>query len=202
MSRFRCLKTGWLAAVLFLSCSGARPKEPFESDLKGSNTVVGAVLVENDGLDDLFESKTSGITVVLVGQWTQDGKRASKGYRIRTDKNGYFRLSAVPAGAFVLKGIELDIGFANRMLITSVWEGESQIFTPGERMIDFNVRVWPPERTDPVNDMGIHYFRIDRTGGIDHNRFQSLNNVRLGLKDKTYTMPNPKTYFENQKPSG
>jgi len=201
MKRFRRPAITALAAFALLSCSSTRPKQPGDSGLGGPNALVGAVLVENDGLDDVFESKTANITVVLVGKWTLDGKTESKGYRIRTDKNGYFRLSAVPAGAYVLKGIELDIGFANRMLITSVWEGESQIYIAGERMIDFNVRVWPPERPDPINDMGIHYFRIDRTGSIDHNRFQSLKDARLGLKDKTYTMLNPKTYFEDQKPS-
>jgi hypothetical protein len=163
--------------------------------IENPTDVVGAVLVENDGIDDLFESITANITVVLVRKFVLNGKEESRGHRIRTDKNGYFRLENVPAGSSVLKGIELDLGYANRMLITSVWEGESQMYTPGGRMIDFTVRIWPPSDPGPVTDMGIHYFRIDRSSRITHNRFQSLNGASLGLKGKTYTLKNPKSYY-------
>ena len=190
----------WLAAwalfsAILLSCSGSKPKGEMPKVIENPTVVVGAVLVENDGIDDRFESITANITVILVRKFLLDGKEESKGYRIRTDQNGYFRLENVPAGSSVLKGIELDLGYANRMLITSVWEGESQIYTTGGRMIDFNVRVWPPSSPGPVTDMGIQYFRIDRSGRITHNRFQSLNGASLGLKDKTYTMKNPKSYY-------
>jgi hypothetical protein len=104
-------------------------------------------------------------------------------------------------GAYVLKGIELDIGFANRMLVTSIWEGNSQIYVAEERMIDYNVRVWPPADPGPVTDMGIRYFRIDRSGRIFDGRFSSLNGTELGLKGKTYTMPNPKSVFKESTPA-
>ena len=189
------LAAGALFSAILLSCSGSKPKGEMPKVIENPTVVVGAVLVENDGIDDLFESITANITIVLVRKFLRDGKEESKGYRIKTDPNGYFRLENVPAGSCVLKGIELDLGYANRMLITSVWEGESQMYTPGGRMIDFTVRVWPPSDPGPVTDMGIHYFRIDRSSRITHNRFQSLNGASLGLKDKTYTMKNPKSYY-------
>jgi hypothetical protein len=197
MKRNHRLAAGALFSAILLSCSGAKPKGESPAVIENPTVVVGAVLVENDGIDDLFESITANITVVLVRKFVLNGKEESSGHRIRTDKNGYFRLENVPAGSSVLKGIELDLGYANRMLITSVWEGESQIYTTGGRMIDFNVRVWPPSNPGPVTDMGIHYFRIDRSSRIMHDRFQSLNGRGLALKGKAYTMPNPKTYFKN-----
>jgi hypothetical protein len=195
----RACRLGAMALLLtvFLACSGAKPKAETTAFPENPTSVVGAVLVENDGIDDLFEPVTANITVVLVRKFLLDGKEQSKGYRIKTDRNGYFRLENVTAGSSVLKGIELDLGYANRMLITSIWEGDSQIYTTGGRMIDFNVRVWPTSNPGPVTDMGIQYFRIDRSGRISHNRFQSLNGASLGLKDKTYTMPDPKVYFKN-----
>jgi hypothetical protein len=183
-----------LLAVL-TSCSGSKPKGEMPKAIENPTVVVGAVLVENDGMDDRFESITANITVVLVRKFLLDGKEESKGYRLKTDRNGYFRLENVPAGSSVLKGIELDLGYTNRMLITSIWEGDSQMYTTGDRMIDFNVRVWPPSDPGPVTDMGIRYFRIDRSGRISNNQFQSLNGASLGLKDKTYTMKNPKSYY-------
>jgi hypothetical protein len=189
------LAAGTLFSAILLSCSGSKPKGETPKVIENPTVVVGAVLVENDGIDDRFESITANITVVLVRKFLLDGKEESKGYRIKTDKNGYFRLENVPAGSSVLKGIELDLGYANRMLITSIWEGDSQMYTTGGRMIDFNVRVWPPSNPGPVTDMGIRYFRIDRSGRISHNQFQSLSGASLGLKDKTYTMKNPKSYY-------
>jgi hypothetical protein len=187
--------TAMLMSAILLSCSGSKPKGEMPKAIENPTVVVGAVLVENDGIDDRFESITANITVVLVRKFLLDGKEESKGYRIKTDRNGYFRLENVPAGSSVLKGIELDLGYANRMLITSIWEGDSQMYTTGGRMIDFNVRVWPPSNAGPVTDMGIRYFRIDRSGRISHNQFQSLNGASLGLKDKAYTMKNPKSYY-------
>ena len=192
------LAAGALFSAILLSCSGSKPKGEIPKGIENPTVVVGAILVENDGIDDLFESVTANITVVVVRKVVRNGREESRGYRIRTDKNGYFRLENVSAGSSLLKGIELDLGYANRMLITSVWEGESQIYVPGGRMIDFNVRVWPPPDSGSVTDMGIHYFRIDRSNRIAHNRFQSLNGASLGLKDKTYTMPDPKEYFKNR----
>ena len=189
------LAAGALFSAVLLSCSGSRPKGEMPKAIENPTVVVGAVLVENDGIDDRFESITANITVVLVRKFLLGGKEESKGYRIKTDRNGYFRLENVPPGSNVLKGIELDLGYANRMLITSIWEGESQMYTTGGRMIDFNVRVWPPSDPGPVTDMGIQYFRIDRSGRISHNQFQSLSGASLGLKDKTYTMKNPKSYY-------
>lgn len=197
MKRIRWLGAAALLSAVLLSCSGAKPKGEALIATENPTTVVGAVLVENDGIDDLFESVTANIVVVLVRKFDRNGKEESKGYRIRTDPNGYFRLENVSAGSSVLKGIELDLGYANRMLITSVWEGESQIYVPGGRMIDFNVRVWPPSDSGAVTDLGIHYFRVDRSSRITHDRFQSLNGRGLALKGKTYTMPNPKVYFKN-----
>jgi hypothetical protein len=195
MIRLFRFRSAMLLSAVLISCSGPQPKGETPVIPENPTSVVGAVLVENDGIDDRFESITANITVVLVRKFLLDGKEESKGYRIKTDPNGYFRLENVPAGSSVLKGIELDLGYANRMLITSIWEGDSQMYTTGGRMIDFNVRVWPPTDPGPVADMGIRYFRIDRSGRISHNRFQSLNGASLGLKDKTYTMPNPKIYF-------
>ena len=67
--------------------------------------LVGAILLENNGVEDVFESKTANIRVVVVGKSSIDGRE--EGYRVKTDENGYFMIPNVPPGAYVIKGIEV-----------------------------------------------------------------------------------------------
>ena len=189
-----------VALVNLLGCSTTQ-KMVFQEPEAGKSLLVGAVLVENDGIDDLYESKTANITVVIVNKFIQEGKEGSKGYRIKTDKNGYFMIPNVAPGSFVLKGIEVDLGFTERFIISSMWEGNRQIFFAGANMIDYNVRIWPPERNEKIIDLGINYFKLDNAGRILFDSFKSLNNNVLGLKDKRYTMPAPIDYFKEKYPA-
>jgi len=189
-----------VAVVLFMHCASPVLKVEMELPEAGRSIVVGAILVENDGIDDLYQAKTSNTTVVVVGRHTQDGKEVSDGYRLKTDKNGYFFIPNVPPGAYVLKGIEVDVGFTNRMMISSRWEGNSQVYIPADYMIDYTVRVWPDEVKEPVIDMGIHYFKLDHAGRIYHDQFVILQNAVLGLKGIRHTMARPKKYYENLYP--
>lgn len=183
------------AALMILLACGTTQKLVFQEPEAGKSLLVGAVLVENDGIDDLYESKTANITVVIVNKFSQEGKEESKGYRIKTDKDGYFMIPNVQPGSFVLKGIEVDLGFNERYIISSMWEGNRQIFFTGANMIDYNVRIWPPENNEKVINLGINYFKVDNADRILFDNFKSLNNNVLGLKDRRYTMPSPANYY-------
>lgn len=187
------------ALYILIGC-GTTQKMVFQEPEAGKSLLVGAVLVENDGIDDLYESKTANITVVIVSKFAQDGKESSKGYRIKTDKDGYFMIPNVQPGSFVLKGIEVDLGFSERYIISSMWEGNRQIFFTGANMIDYNVRIWPPENNEKVINLGINYFKVDNADRILYDNFKSLNNNMLGLKDKRYTMPSPVNYYKAKYP--
>lgn len=189
-----------IALVMFGDCASPVMKVEMELPETGRSIVVGAILVENDGIDDLYQAKTSNVTAVVVGRYMQDGKEVSEGYRLKTDKNGYFFIPNVPPGAYVLKGIEVDVGFTNRMMISSRWEGNSQIYIPADYMIDYAVRVWPDEEKERVIDMGIRYFKLDKAGRIYNDQFVSLQDVVLGLKGIHHTMARPKKYFEDLYP--
>ncbi|MDZ7376629.1 MAG: hypothetical protein ONB13_08405 [candidate division KSB1 bacterium] len=188
------------AALMILLACGTTQKLVFQEPEAGKSLLVGAVLVENDGIDDLYESKTANITVVIVSKFSQEGKEESKGYRIKTDKDGYFMIPNIQPGSFVLKGIEVDLGFNERYIISSMWEGNRQIFFTGANMIDYNVRIWPPENNEKVINLGINYFKIDNAGRILYDNFKSLNNNVLGLKDKRHTMPSPVNYYLTKYP--
>ncbi|MDZ7261562.1 MAG: hypothetical protein ONB05_05590 [candidate division KSB1 bacterium] len=183
-----------------MTCATTGSKFILQGPEEGKSLLVGAVLVENDGIDDLYQSKTSNIIVIVVGKSIQNGEEVTKGYRVKTDKDGYFMIQNVPPGSYVLKGIELDIGYTTRFLVTSRWEGNRQLYLQESRMVDYNVRIWPPETHDRIIDMNINYFKIDNAGRIFYDRFSLLNNALLGLKDKRHTMANPKAYFKEKYP--
>lgn len=187
------------ALIILIGCSPTQ-KLVFQEPEAGKSLLVGAVLVENDGIDDLYESKTLNITVVIVNKFIQDGKEQSKGYRIKTDPNGYFMIPNVAPGSYVLKGIEVDLGFTERYIINSMWDGNRQFFFAGATMIDYNVRVWPPESKEKIINVGINYFKLDNAGRILSENFKELNNDLLGLKDKRYTMPGPVDYHRQKYP--
>ena len=186
--------------LLIVGCAATVSKVEMQEPELGKSLLVGAVLVENDGIDDLYQSKTSNINVIVVGRNVEDGKAVEKGYRLKTDKNGYFFLSNVPAGTYILKGIEVDVGYTNRMLISSRWEGQRQIYIQGGYMIDYNVRYWPEPDMGRVIDMGIHYFKLDNAGRIYHDTFPFLHNTILGLKDVVHTMSSPSKYYRDKHP--
>lgn len=185
-----------LCAFLF-GCAAGK-KISLEEPVAGKSLLVGAVLVENLGLEDVYEAKTGKITVVLVGKWLENGREKSEGFRVRTDENGYFFLPNVNPGSWVIKGVELDVGFTMHLLITSRWEGNTRIFEPAGTMIDNIVRVWPTAEEGKVMDIGIQYIRLEFSGQIHDQQFSRLNQTRLGLKDKTYTMAAPGQYFASR----
>jgi hypothetical protein len=185
----------------FLISCGSQKVILMEEPTGEGKLLVGAVLLENDGIDDVNESRTANITVIIVGQFLEKGEQVTKGYRIKSDKNGYFFIPNVPSGSFIIKGLEGDIGYANHVLISSRWEGNRQVFVQESGMIDFTVRVWPPASQDKIIDLKINYFKIDRTGRIYSDVFNQLKEKELGLKGKQYTMVGPKEYYKNLNPN-
>ncbi len=189
----------YLYLILQTGCA-ANQKFVQETPEAGKALVVGAVLVENDGIEDVYAAHKGNIDVVIVGKHMENGEEVIEGYRVKTDENGYYLLQNVPPGSYVVKGFEVDLAFSTRMIITSRWEGTTQIYYPIDTIIDNNVRYWPPAVSGPVIDMGIQYFRIDASKRIFDNKFKSLKNRTLGLPDHSYTMPDPAQYFEQKYP--
>ncbi|GAB4362901.1 MAG: hypothetical protein Kow0042_00310 [Calditrichia bacterium] len=185
--------------TLFLFCATPH-KLVLEEPQEGKSLVVGAVLVENDGVEDVYEVKKGKITVILVGKTMVDGKEETRAYRLQTDENGYFALPNVPPGAYVVKGIEVDLGYTTRLLVTSRWEGNTQIYYPAEVFVDQTVRVWPPFSVHKIINLDIRYFRIDASHRILDEVFQSLQDAVLALPEVRHTMPNPVDYYQSKYP--
>lgn len=187
------------AALLLLDCTASQ-KFTAESPQPGKSILIGAILVENDGLEDVYEAKTANITVVIIGKSETNGKEVTQGYRVKTNPDGYYMIQNVPPGAYVIKGIELDLGYETRMIISSRWEGNTQYYYPGDMMINHTVRVWPPSSNQRVIDLQIRYFIIDASQVVQFDVIKSLDNAKLAIPDNRYTMADPETYFREKFP--
>ena len=183
-----------------LNCASSQKALIIQETQEGKSVLVGAVLVENNGIDELYRAKTSKITVIVVGKFKVNGKELTKGYRVKTDKNGYFIIQNVNPGSYVLKGIEVDVGYTNRDFITSRWEGDKQHFYNSGSVIDHIVRVWPDEQKGKVINLHINYFMLDNAGRVYFNRYKALRNTKLALEKNGYTMLNPAKYFKEKYP--
>jgi len=188
-----------IVLMCLFSCAG-ETKFVQQDPQEGKSLLVGAILVENDGIEDVYEVKTAKITVIIVGKSGEGAKEESKGYRVKTDEKGYYILQNVPPGSYVIKGIEVDLGYETRLLLTSRWDGNTQIYYPIETMIDNTVRVWPEPTDKKIINMGVAYFKVDFAWRVIHERYNALENASLGIENKTYTMPNPVQYFKQKYP--
>ncbi len=187
-------------AMLSLVGCAASKKMSLQKPEPGKSLLVGAVLVENDGLEDVYEAKTANITLVIVGKSIQNGKEVVKGYRVKTDPDGYYMIQNVPPGSYVIKGFEVDLGYETHLIISSRWDGNTQSYYPEQFMIDNTVRVWPPAENQRIINMEIRYFKIDAAKRIAFDNIKSMKDAKLAVKGNSYTMPDPVKYFQTKYP--
>lgn len=191
------------ALMQLISCAvtgSYTEQEPEE----GKAILVGAILVENFGMGDMFDSKKSNIVVKIAAKHEIDGEEVVKTYRTMTDPNGYYMLQNVEPGYFIIKGVELSVVPNERTFVNAIWDGERRYYemTEEERTGDFTVRYWTREYEGPVIDMGIMHFEIGITerGHVLYNRFTELTNAKLRLPGITYNMENPVDYYHGRLP--
>ena len=189
-----------ISVVVLIGCTGSQ-QFVAEKPQTGKSLVVGGVLLENNGLEGKYETIFSKITLVVVGKSIEDGEEVTKGYRVKTDENGYFVLQNVPAGAYVIKGFEADVGFETRLFVTSRWDGNRQSFYYSGAPIDHTVRVWPEMSTEKIIDLQITYFMVDQAMRVANDNFKLLLNKPGIIPGSNYTMKNPVKYYSEKYPT-
>jgi len=87
----------------------------------GKSTVVGAVVIDlNGSLYIQYEPLRSNLPIrVAVEFQTPKGKTTMYSYKIQTDENGYYRIENAPAGKYILKAIEMNIGQSTHITAAS-----------------------------------------------------------------------------------
>jgi len=203
MRRFRNLFMVAALSFLLLSCASMTTTREFvlEEPQPGMSAVVGAIIVENDGVDGYYQSVTRNIGVYIAGKSTQDGEEQTEAYKVYTDENGYFMLQNVPPGSYELKGIEFILGVGQEIRVSLDWEGGRKYYHIIEGEMNYMIRNWPDEVNETIINKGINYFLVDRIVRLrGMNTFDSLDGQTLNLPDETYNMPAPPEYFSEKYP--
>jgi hypothetical protein len=192
-------------SILIFACFNIRcvPTQKFvlEEPQTNKSMVIGAILVENIGLEDVYEAKKANIVVTIVGKSIEAGKESTEGYRVKTNPDGYYMIPNVPPGSYVIKGIELDLGYETHLIIGSYWDSNLQIYRPEQFMIDQIVKVWPAMSNDRIINLNIRYFKIDAAQRIAYDTFKRIDSASVSLPQIRHTMPNPIDYFKVQYPA-
>ncbi|MBD3273818.1 MAG: hypothetical protein GF372_00820 [Candidatus Marinimicrobia bacterium] len=196
----------FIMAAVFLHISGCAVTGGYQEEppQEGKSILVGAILVENFGLGDIYDSKKSNIIVKLSGKHVIDGEEVIRTYRTTTDPNGYYMIQNVEPGYYIIKGLEMSLVPNERYYVHAIWDGERRYYelTTSDMEGDYTVRYWEQEYEGRVIDMGIMHFEVGITsrGHMLYNRFTELQNARLRLPGITYNMQNPVEYYEERFP--
>lgn len=198
----RILLFASLVMVLLIQQCAVTGNYVTEEPQPGKALLVGAILVENFGIGEIYDSKTAGITVKVVGRYEENGQEVTQTYRTKTDAKGYYMIQNVEPGSYIVKGLEMNLVPNDRTYVTAIWDGERRFYEITEKQQDYIVRFWPPEKSGPVIDMGIMHFEVGITdrGHVLYNNFNELNNNKLQLPGIRYTMKNPVTYYQEMFP--
>jgi hypothetical protein len=200
MQRTSLIFTLVLSAVLINAC-GQSKNFVMQEPQADRSLLIGAVLVENAGLEDVYEAKKANITVIIVGKSDQQGNETSQGYRVKTNEDGYFLIANVPPGSYVVKGFEVDLGYETHLLIGSYWDENIQVFRPEQLMINYTVQVWPPPSDDRIINMDIRYFRIDAAHRVAYDTFKRIESAAISIPEIKHTILNPLDYFKMKYPN-
>ncbi|MFC1563174.1 hypothetical protein ACFL4Z_03905 [candidate division KSB1 bacterium] len=207
-----------LLIILFsilLSCSSTAPLSMEITNPKDNESIVivGCLIAENMGIEELFESIEYGTEVVLVGKCIINGIEETEGYSVRTDENGYFFLENVPKGGYVIKGARIFVANSFSVNVISHWRTlEIAYYVPylQEQLIRHDVTFVPQPPEGKVYNFGITYFGLHPgspepgaagvANTVLYQNFSYLENQELNI-GKKYTKSDPITYFKKRFPN-
>ena len=208
-----------LLSIFFIFCASEKTasntegkplEEPIDND---AILIIGCLFAENMGIDEQYESMEENVEVVLVGKSIVNDKEVVNGYHIRTDENGYFFLSNVPKGSYVIKGARLFVANSFEINVISDWRtNEISFYVPylQEELIRHDVKYFPAPPKGRVYDFGITFFGINKgkdesgpqgvANSVLYQHYRSIENQKLTI-GKKYTKPSPLEYFKKKFPN-
>jgi hypothetical protein len=209
MLRIRCfcLLTAGLFVLALSGCGASTLNVITEPASGGLNMVVGALLIENMGVDFKSETLSGKVDVYLVGKKKSDNSIVS--YKLKTDNNGYFCVENVPAGNYLIKGVRVMVGSKYEAKVVNDLELPNSGYYLQRNIQDpiiMEAEWLPKQPDDRVLDLGFLYIGFQPTGGeagLSYNllieNFDFADNKELNL-GKTYNLVTPFDYFKSKFP--
>ena len=184
----------------------------FEEPNDDGIIIVGNVIIENIDQEFSFQNWDLGAQVVILGK-TDDGTTTH--YTVTTDKEGYYFLTNVPAGQYVIKAVILPMfGGQPIKLVNDRNSQDSRFYRmrhPTEP-IEFTAKWFPERENGHILNLGIMWLGL-RAAQLSDISSKTIGEVLMakfsnGIKGEKlynygyiYTRENPLLYFKNKHPN-
>jgi hypothetical protein len=149
--------------IIMLLISGCTHSFKGFTEPTSENTmlVVGRVIVEDKGYTEKPEVYKENLRIAIYGL-CEDG--SEQGIWARTDENGYFALSNVPKGEYVIKAVQLTVGAGKLLTIESRlgFADEPYLITNREFFV-FEGGYFPFEPVGRIQSCKHHIFTLDQS---------------------------------------
>jgi hypothetical protein len=169
--------------------------EPVDAN---SMLVVGRVIVEDKGFTEKPAVYKEDLRVAIYGL-CEDG--SEQGIWARTDSNGYFVLSNVPKGEYVIKAVQLTVGSGQFLSIASRlgFADEPYLIVNREFFI-FEGGYFPFEPVGRIQSLKHHIFTLDQSNQnilqVRNMALYKLNNYELHTGEKLTAGPVEQYFIE------
>ena len=190
---------------MLLSCA-AGVKGLVEPENENSVLIIGSAFLENNYYNEQFELYKDAIEVAVMGQIEENDETKVTGLWAETDENGYFCISNVPPGRYIIKGIRVILSTGELLTITNPRDLESSNFIlqmPDRDMIIFDGSYFGEENFGQVVNLGINQFTIDKATGrsrrVHNSAAVTMENVKSPSGD-IINFINATDYFAEQYP--
>jgi hypothetical protein len=164
-----------LITLYFIACAASYQgfREPTSDQ---TMVVVGRVLVQDIGYTDRPELYKKDIRVGIYGR-AENGDDI--GEWLTTDENGYYVLTDVPKGEYVLKAIQLTVGTGQLLTIENrLSYADDSYFITSRDFIAFNASYFPFEPVGRVQSLKHTIFTLDLPNrNVTTVKFAMLNTL-------------------------
>lgn len=182
--------------LLSLSCASTAAKiEQPESD---QCLLIGAVILDINGYQDVNNSIFENIEVAIIGEILNESGLQRVSYWLETDENGYFYKENVPPGKYALKGIKIhsidlgDVTIANELI-----QPQRNYFElVPENRIPMTGEIFDLQSNQRVINFQYNLFTLHRNGIVDFHRLKRLKNYKLSAGDVIDLPPVPAYFLE------
>lgn len=192
----------YILLVLLIQISGCASVTTTFQEPKTPNTVlvVGSVIV------DLFEYRGSstthrdGVDVIIAARFQQKGKIIHKNYWVKTNPNGYFVLSNMPAGDYTVRGFRVKLaGSSFSITVANPYRNEKDTFNVlgRSKKIPDGAFHFDYLKQGRILNLRHNYFVVDRGEAVHHKTYFRYDNLKM-VTGKIILEPDILTYFKRR----
>ncbi len=162
-----------LTGLFIFSCAGGMSglKEPEP----GKNLLIGSLLFENNGYQNIHEIYVENLEVAIIGYYQENGQEKLFGRWLFTDKNGYFYIPNLPDGKYALKAIRINMSGRSYLTISKDFNsGVDNYQIRGSENVAFSGTHFDTRQSNRIISLKNNYFTIHPNREIHQGSYDQI----------------------------